>query len=74
MGDYCSGTNHVLPTGGAARFCGGLNVASFQVAITVQEVAPQGLLEIGGCAIELASAEGLDAHRRAVALRLESLA
>ncbi|MDQ3289534.1 MAG: histidinol dehydrogenase [Pseudomonadota bacterium] len=74
LGDYCSGTNHVLPTGGAARFCGGLNVASFQVAITVQEVAPRGLLAIGACAVELASAEGLDAHRRAVALRLEALA
>ncbi|MDQ3270368.1 MAG: histidinol dehydrogenase [Pseudomonadota bacterium] len=74
LGDYCSGTNHVLPTGGAARFCGGLSVASFQVAITVQEVEPQGLLAIGACAVELASAEGLDAHRRAVALRLEALA
>lgn len=74
LGDYCSGTNHVLPTGGAARFCGGLNVASFQVAITVQEVDPAGLAEIGPCAIELASAEGLDAHRRAVAVRLEALA
>jgi len=74
LGDYCSGTNHVLPTGGAARFCGGLNVASFQVAITVQEVQPQGLLAIGPCALELATAEGLDAHRQAVALRLEALA
>ncbi|WP_330970354.1 histidinol dehydrogenase, partial [Lysobacter sp. A3-1-A15] len=68
LGDYCSGTNHVLPTSGAARFCGGLNVGSFQVAITVQEVQPQGLAGIGPCAVELASAEGLDAHRRAVAL------
>ncbi|HSM11202.1 MAG TPA: histidinol dehydrogenase [Lysobacter sp.] len=74
LGDYCSGTNHVLPTGGAARFCGGLNVASFQVAITVQEVQPQGLFAIGPCALELATAEGLDAHRQAVALRLEALA
>ncbi|MBW3549669.1 MAG: histidinol dehydrogenase [Proteobacteria bacterium] len=73
LGDYCSGTNHVLPTSGAARFCGGLNVASFQVAITVQEVQPQGLTGIGPCAVELASAEGLDAHRRAVALRLEAI-
>ncbi|MDQ3205003.1 MAG: histidinol dehydrogenase, partial [Pseudomonadota bacterium] len=67
LGDYCSGTNHVLPTGGAARFCGGLNVASFQVAITVQEVQPRGLAAIGPCAVALASAEGLDAHRMAVA-------
>ncbi|MFD0738553.1 histidinol dehydrogenase [Lysobacter koreensis] len=74
LGDYCSGTNHVLPTGGAARFCGGLSVASFQVAITVQEVQPHGLAAIGPCAVELASAEGLDAHRLAVALRLQELA
>jgi histidinol dehydrogenase len=74
LGDYCSGTNHVLPTSGAARFCGGLNGASFQLAITVQEVQPHGLAAIGPCAVELATAEGLDAHRRAVALRLEALA
>ena len=74
LGDYCSGTNHVLPTGGAARWCSGLSVASFQTSITVQEVSPQGLRAIGGCAIELASAEGLDAHRLAVVRRLEALA
>jgi len=73
LGDYCSGTNHVLPTSGAARYAGGLNVASFQVAITVQEVQPRGLLEIGPCAVTLAEAEGLDAHREAVALRLAAL-
>lgn len=74
LGDYCSGTNHVLPTGGAARHTGGLNVASFQVAITVQEVAPSGLRAIGPDAVTLATAEGLDAHREAVALRLRALA
>jgi histidinol dehydrogenase len=73
LGDYCSGTNHVLPTSGAARFTGGLNVASFQVAITVQDVEPSGIAAIGPCAIELATAEGLDAHRLAVALRLQEL-
>ncbi len=73
LGDYCSGTNHVLPTSGAARYVGGLNVASFQVAITVQDVQPQGLAAIGPCAVELATAEGLDAHRQAVALRLQEL-
>ncbi len=71
LGDYCSGTNHVLPTSGAARFVGGLNVASFQLAITVQEVDRQGLQAIGPCAVELASAEGLDAHRLAVSRRLD---
>jgi len=74
LGDYCSGTNHVLPTSGAARFAGGLNVASFQVAITVQEVEPRGIAAIGPCAVELARAEGLDAHLQAVALRLQAVA
>lgn len=74
LGDYCSGTNHVLPTSGAARFSGGLNVASFQVAITVQEVQPWGIAAIGPCAAELAAAEGLDAHRQAVILRLQAVA
>lgn len=74
LGDYCSGTNHVLPTSGAARFSGGLNVASFQIAITVQEVQPQGIEAIGPCAVELARAEGLDAHLQAVALRLQAVA
>ncbi|GAB3095706.1 histidinol dehydrogenase [Lysobacter terrae] len=74
LGDYCSGTNHVLPTSGAARWCSGLSVASFQTAITVQEVARDGLANIGPCAVELASAEGLDAHGLAVKVRLEALA
>ncbi|HEV8695691.1 MAG TPA: histidinol dehydrogenase [Lysobacter sp.] len=74
LGDYCSGTNHVLPTSGAARWCSGLSVASFQTAITVQEVWSNGLAAIGPCAVELATAEGLDAHRLAVQLRLEALA
>ncbi|MFC5569277.1 histidinol dehydrogenase [Lysobacter yangpyeongensis] len=74
LGDYCSGTNHVLPTSGAARWCSGLGVSSFQTAITVQEVAREGIAGIGPCAVELASAEGLDAHRLAVQCRLEALA
>jgi histidinol dehydrogenase len=74
LGDYCSGTNHVLPTGGAARWCSGLSVASFQTAITVQEVTRGGLATIGPSAVELATAEGLDAHRLAVQLRLEAVA
>ena len=74
LGDYCSGTNHVLPTGGAARYTGGLSVASFQIAMTVQEVGRAGLSAIGPCAVELANAEGLQAHGTAVSLRLEALA
>lgn len=70
LGDYCSGTNHVLPTGGAARACSGLSVASFQNAISVQSVDRAGIEAIGATAMALAAAEGLDAHRRAVELRL----
>jgi len=72
LGDYCSGSNHVLPTGGAARASSGLSVGDFQVSITVQSATAEGLAAIGGCAATLAHAEGLDAHAHAVELRLES--
>ncbi len=72
VGDYCSGTNHVLPTDGAARAFSGLSVASFVKQITVQELTPAGLAAIGPCAIALACAERLDAHARAVAIRMEA--
>jgi histidinol dehydrogenase len=72
LGDYCSGTNHVLPTGGAARAFSGLGVASFQNAISVQSVDRAGLLAIGPCAVLLARAERLEAHARAVQSRLEA--
>ncbi len=72
VGDYCSGTNHVLPTYGHARAWSGVSVASFQKQITVQELSPAGLRAIGPCAVTLARAEGLEAHARAVTLRLES--
>ncbi|HSP60676.1 MAG TPA: histidinol dehydrogenase, partial [Ornithinimicrobium sp.] len=74
LGDYCSGTNHVLPTAGAARFTGGVNVASFQVAMTVQRATPEGLATVGPCAVTLAGAEQLHAHQRAVTRRLDRLA
>jgi len=70
LGDYCSGTNHVLPTYGAARAWSGVSVASFQKAITVQEVTPAGLKLIGPDAVTLAQAEQLDAHAQAVSRRL----
>ncbi len=70
LGDYCSGTNHVLPTAGAARFTGGVNVASFQIAMTVQSVTQAGLHEVGPCAVVLSEAEQLHAHQRAVTRRL----
>lgn len=74
LGDYCSGSNHVLPTGGAARAWSGLSVASFQKAITVQEASRAGIASAGTCAAILAHAEGLQAHARAVELRLEQAA
>lgn len=73
LGDYCSGTNHVLPTAGAARFTGGVNVASFQIAMTVQRATPEGLRAVGPCAAVLAEAEQLHAHQRAITRRLARL-
>lgn len=70
LGDYCSGTNHVLPTDAAARAWSGLGVASFQVAISLQEVSREGLQRIGACAVTLARAEGLEAHAQAVLRRM----
>lgn len=70
LGDYCSGSNHVLPTGGAARAWSGLSVASFQKAITVQMATREGIVNAGPCAATLAHAEGLQAHAQAVELRL----
>jgi histidinol dehydrogenase len=64
----------VLPTAGAARAWSGVSVASFQNTISVQSASAEGIAAIGGCARILASAEGLDAHERAVALRMEALA
>ncbi|WP_036114636.1 MULTISPECIES: histidinol dehydrogenase [Luteibacter] len=70
VGDYCSGSNHVLPTYGYARSYSGVSVGSFQKQVTVQEVTAEGLRNIGPCAAILAEAEQLEAHRRAVTLRL----
>jgi histidinol dehydrogenase len=73
VGDYCSGTNHVLPTYGHARAWSGVSVASFVKQITVQELSSEGLRTIGPCAATLARAEGLHAHERAVTRRLALL-
>lgn len=70
LGDYCSGTNHVLPTGGAARAWSGVSVASFQNLVSVQSASAAGIRAIGPDAVTLARAEGLDAHANAVALRI----
>ena len=73
MGDYCSGTNHVLPTYGYARAYSGLSVLDFVKGITVQELSPSGLRGLGPVAVELAMLEGLDAHANAVSRRLDVL-
>jgi len=73
MGDYCSGTNHVLPTYGYARAYSGLSVLDYVKRITVQELTPAGLLGLGPTAVTLAGMEGLDAHAAAVNRRLEVL-
>ena len=66
LGDYCSGTNHVLPTNGAARAYSGVSVASFQNSISVQSVSRDGLGAIGPCAITLARAHGQSPNIAAV--------
>jgi histidinol dehydrogenase len=73
MGDYCSGTNHVLPTYGYARAYSGLSVLDFVKRITVQELSPHGLRALGPVAVALARLEGLDAHAGAVTRRLAAL-
>ena len=72
VGDYCSGTNHVLPTYGFARRYSGLGVADFVRSMTVQELTFDGLEAIGPVAVTLAELEGLDAHAWAVKERLDA--
>ena len=69
-GDYVTGSNHVLPTGGAARFRGGLGAADFVRIYSVQRLSGAALRRIGPAAAQLADAEGLEAHARSVRARL----
>jgi histidinol dehydrogenase len=69
-GDYAIGSNHVLPTAGAARVRGGLSSADFVRQITVQRLTPAGLRQIGRSVIDLAGAEGLTSHVESIAIRL----
>ena len=73
LGDYASGTNHVLPTYGWARACSGLGLADFQRTMTVQTASRAGLQKLGPVVERLALAEGLAAHQRAVRVRLEKI-
>ncbi|MGB0937217.1 MAG: histidinol dehydrogenase [Colwellia sp.] len=70
-GDYASGTNHVLPTYGYSKVIGSLSLADFTRRFTVQEITKSGLQNLAPTIIELTDAEGLDAHQRAVTIRLE---
>jgi histidinol dehydrogenase len=69
-GDYATGSNHVLPTGRAARWRGGLSAADFVRVFTVQTLTRRGIAAIGPAAMTLARAEGLGAHERSIALRV----
>jgi histidinol dehydrogenase len=71
-GDYASGTNHTLPTNGFARAYSGLNLDSFTKKISFQKISRQGLQNIGKAIETMAEAEGLQAHKNAVSLRLKS--
>jgi histidinol dehydrogenase len=71
-GDYAIGSNHVLPTAGAARVRGGLSAADFVRQITVQRLTSAGLRRIGPAVVALANAEGLAAHAASVAIRLKT--
>ncbi len=73
LGDYVTGSNHVLPTAGAARFASGLSVLDFMKRTSLQRVSPEGLAAIGPAAARLARAEGLLAHAQSVEARLARL-
>jgi histidinol dehydrogenase len=70
IGDYVAGSNHVLPTARSARFSSGLGVLDFMKRTSILKLGPDGLAALGPAAIALGRAEGLDAHARSVALRL----
>ncbi|WP_447039879.1 histidinol dehydrogenase [Vibrio alginolyticus] len=73
-GDYASGTNHVLPTYGYTRTYSSLGLADFSKRMTVQELSADGLKSLAPTVVTMAEAEGLDAHKRAVTIRVEKLA
>ncbi|MCI5764359.1 histidinol dehydrogenase [Actinobacillus porcinus] len=73
MGDYASGTNHVLPTYGYTRTYSSLGLADFSKRMTVQELTPQGFKDLAKTVELMASAEQLDAHKQAVSIRLAKI-
>ncbi|OJD26436.1 histidinol dehydrogenase [Blastomyces percursus] len=73
VGDYSAGVNHSLPTYGYAKQYSGVNLASFVKHITSSSLTAEGLRNVGGAVMQLASVEGLDAHRRAVSIRIDHM-
>ncbi|PMH46751.1 histidinol dehydrogenase [Vibrio sp. 10N.286.49.B3] len=73
-GDYASGTNHVLPTYGYTKTYSSLGLADFSKRMTVQELSADGLRNLAPTVVTMADAEGLDAHKRAVTIRIDKLA
>ena len=71
FGDYCSGTNHVLPTNGGARFASGLSVRDFIKLQTYQKLNVKGVEKLAPTALKLSKIEGLDAHNKSIKLRLK---
>jgi histidinol dehydrogenase len=69
-GDYATGSNHVLPTSGAARFRGGLSAADFVRVMSVQRLTRAGLARLAATILPLARAEGLEAHAASIEVRL----
>ena len=70
FGDYCSGTNHVLPTRGGARFTSGLSVRDFVKLQTYQKIDEKGAKKLSSAALQLSKAEGLDGHNKSISIRL----
>src|SRR5260221_24300 len=70
-GDYATGSNHVLPTSGAARFRGGLSAADFVRVMSVQRITKLGLARLAPTVVALSRAEGLDAHAESIEVRLK---
>ncbi|GMP40982.1 hypothetical protein CsSME_00011244 [Camellia sinensis var. sinensis] len=73
VGDYASETNHVLPTYGYARMYGGVSLDSFLKYMTVQSLTEEGLMKLGPYVATMAEVEGLEAHKKAVTLRLQEI-
>jgi histidinol dehydrogenase len=72
-GDYASGTNHTLPTNGFSKAYSGVNLDSFTKSITFQKITKEGIKTIGNAIELMAAAEGLQAHKNAVSIRLKDL-